>query len=230
MKKTASKLWKHIIVDDFLDKEDYNILRNHKKSHVAPDNIQLHHNEIFPDGKVISGSLPEDLIRKLQSKYHEKSLEILRQLAPKKLDLYDYSEFEVVVTGADYKFPIHDDVPKKLLSCVVYLAPEKNSGTMLYSSKYGDDAHEVEWRQNRALFFSRKEATTWHSYRGDGKNNRLALIYNLMTNDIKGVYKAEGTSYFKHQLRKIIKKYSLSTILRKSKMRLKNKRTEPTAM
>ena len=217
MKETASKLWKHIIVDDFLDKEDYNILKDHKKSHVAPDKLQLNQNKIDKNGKVTPGSLPETLIRHLQSKYHEKSLEILRDLAPEKLDLYDYSEFEVVVTGKDYKFPIHDDVPKKLLSCVVYLAPEKNSGTMLYSSKHGDDAYEVEWRQNRALFFSRKEATTWHSYRGDGKNNRLALVYNLMTNDIKGVYKAEGASYLMHKLSNAIRKLSVKRILRKSK-------------
>ena len=38
----------------------------------------------------------------------------------------EYSEFHIIETGADYKYPIHDDTPNKLLSGVIYLRPEKN--------------------------------------------------------------------------------------------------------
>ena len=44
-------------------------------------------------------------------------------------------------------------------------------------------------KKNRALF-SRTENTP-HSYKSDGVSNRVTLIYNLMTTDIKGVYKIE---------------------------------------
>ena len=31
----------------------------------------------------------------------------------------------------------------------------------------------------------------WHSYQGDGKSTRIALVYNLMTSNIKEVCKIE---------------------------------------
>ena len=39
--------------------------------------------------------------------------------------------------------------------------------------------------KNRAVFFSRKERETWHSYEGDRKSERIALVYNLMTSKLK---------------------------------------------
>ena len=59
----------------------------------------------------------------------------------------------------------------------------------------------VDWKVNRAVFFSRIEKETWHSYKGDGKSNRIALVYNLMTNKIKEVYNIEQKSYLLGQLR-----------------------------
>ena len=34
-------------------------------------------------------------------------------------------------------------------------------------------------------FFSRKEFETWHSYEGNKVSNRIALVYNLNTYNIK---------------------------------------------
>ena len=65
-----------------------------------------------------------------------------------------------------------------MLSVVIYIAPDKNEGTWLYEDKSGKNPYEVEWKVNRAFAFSRND-NTWHSYKADGKNNRLALVYNL---------------------------------------------------
>ena len=59
-------------------------------------------------------------------------------------------------------------------------------------TKKGSEKKTIEWKPNRAVFFSRKENETWHSYEGDGLNNRVALVYNLMTKRIREVYKAEN--------------------------------------
>ena len=127
----------------------------------------------------------------MSKNYNHKALELLQQLNPKKVDLFEFAEFNIIETGADYKFPIHDDTPNKLLSGVIYLKPNKNSGTIFYDNKKGDGKREIEWKPNRAVFFSRSEKQTWHSYEGDGISNRFALVFNLMTNDIKGVCKAD---------------------------------------
>ena len=37
---------------------------------------------------------------------------------------------------------------------------------------------KINWIPNRAFIFSRND-NTWHSYKADGKNNRLTLVYNL---------------------------------------------------
>ena len=60
----------------------------------------------------------------------------------------------IIETGANYVFPIHDDTPNKLLSGVVYLKPENNSGTIFYKDKKDTSNKEiVEWKPNRAVFF-----------------------------------------------------------------------------
>ena len=68
----------------------------------------------------------------------------------------------------------------------------------------------IDWKINRAVFFSRSERKTWHSYRGDGKSNRFVLVYNLMTYKIKDVFKIEKKNYFFGNLR-----YKLNPILHK---------------
>ena len=64
----------------------------------------------------------------------------------------------IIKSGKNYKFPIHDDTPNKLLSGVIYLYPEKNTGTLFYSDKKGSEKEIIDWKPNRAVFFtSRKE-------------------------------------------------------------------------
>ena len=83
---------------------------------------------------------------------------------------------------------------------MIYLAPEK-FGTIFYNDKNGQDKTVVDWKVNRAVFFSRKERETWHSYEGDKHNDRVALVYNLKTTKIKDVYEIEKKNYFLGNLR-----------------------------
>ena len=87
------------------------------------------------------------------------------------------------------------------MSGVIYLSPESNSGTIFYNSRQGENRTEIDWKTNRAVFFSRREKETWHSYEGDMKNNRIALVYNLMTTQVKEVFEVEKKNYFIGNLR-----------------------------
>ena len=64
-----------------------------------------------------------------------KVFNILKELNPDKAKLFSYSDFTIIKTKKNSKFPIHDDTPNKLLSGVVYLYPEQNEGTTFYSNK-----------------------------------------------------------------------------------------------
>ena len=65
----------------------------------------------------------------------------------------------------------------------------------------------MKWKQNKAVFFSRKEKETWHSYEGDKRNNRVVLVYNLMTRNLKSVYKVENKSFFLGKIRQKLNPY-----------------------
>lgn len=197
----------HKIVDNFLDRDDFKTLGEIKLKKIEPNELAVYHNSIHTDGKIITECMSEELIKKLHNNYHKKALELLEELAPNKVNLYDYSEFHIIETGKNYIFPIHRDTPNKLLSGVIYLKPEINKGTFLYSDRNGNNKSEIEWKQNRAFFFSRSEDDSWHSYEADKKNNRLALVYNLMTLNIKDACRVEGISYYKVRARELLNQY-----------------------
>jgi hypothetical protein len=189
------------IIENFLNSKDLSNLCSLDIKSVGSNEIKVYQNIITGDQVSRNDCIDLKLLKGMHDRYHNLAIKILRELNPEKVSLYDYSEFYIIETGSNYKFPIHDDIPNKILSGVVYLKPEKNSGTLFYKNKKGEAKEEVEWKVNKAVFFSRAEKETWHSYQGDGKSNRLVLVYNLMTNKLKDVYKIEGKSYYLGMLR-----------------------------
>lgn len=195
------------IIDDFLSKKDFEELCQLKIDKIE-DNIKVYHNRINKDNVVEISCVDKKLIEELHKNYHEKATNILKKLKPEKLYLYDYSDFSIIVTHKNYQFPFHDDTPNKILSGVVYLYPKKNNGTIFSNDKKKSlDNTIVEWKQNRAVFFSRKERETWHTYKGDGINNRVVLVYNLCTKRLKDVYKIEKKNYMWGNIRYVINPY-----------------------
>lgn len=193
---------KYKILDNFFDNEDFREIEKIQVSNVGVDKMKVYHNKILKDGKIESNEcIQEETLKRFQKKYHQRAINILKELYPEKVDLYEFSEFHVIVTGSNYKFPLHDDTPTKLLSGVIYINPKENKGTMFFNDKSGNGKEIVDWKKNRGVFFSRKERETWHSFEGDGKSNRIALVYNLMTENIKAVCKIEKKNYLMSLIR-----------------------------
>ena len=188
------------VIDNFLKREDYNELCKIFLNKGCSKNISVFHNEISNNG-VIKSSIDEGLLTSLHQSYFSKAIEILKELNPEKIELYDYSDFSIVITKKNKEFPIHDDTPDKLLSGVIYLHPEENVGTFFFNSKRGEDKETIEWKKNRAVFFSRKEKTTWHSYKSNDKSNRITLVYNLKTFRVKKVFEIEKRNFLLGYLR-----------------------------
>lgn len=197
----------HKIIDNFLSDELFIYLNSIKLKNVSDNEIYNHHNKISKDGSIKATCISVENLKKLHSECHKIAMELLREFNPNKVDLYDYSDFNIIETGKNYNFPIHRDQVNKLLSGVVYLYPQKNLGTILYDDRYGKNPNEIEWKQNRGFFFSRNENKTWHNYKGDGINNRIVLVYNLMTNNTKEVCKLDGLNYNFIRIREFINPY-----------------------
>ena len=196
------------IVENFLKIEDLQLINSFRLfKTVGNKGIAIYHNKITKDGLVDAELFDENFLKSLHQTYHPIVINILKELSPKKVHLYQYTEFHLVETGKDFSFPIHDDIPNKLLSGVIYLKPENNLGTSFFKSKKGDSEKIIEWKVNKAVFFSREERKTWHSYRGDGKMNRFTIVYNLMTDDIKSVFLVENKNNILGRLRAFINQY-----------------------
>ena len=178
-----------------------------KLNKVKNNQIFNHHNKISKDGSTETSCISVEKLKKLNLECHDKTINLLKELSPEKARLYDYSDFNIIETGKDYSFPIHRDHINKLLSGVIYLYPEKNLGTILYDNKNGDNPVEIDWKQNRGFFFSRNESSTWHSYKGNGKQNRIVLVYNLMTNNTELACKIEGLNYNFVKIREAVNPY-----------------------
>ena len=193
------------IIKNFFDIDDLRLIRSlNLNKKVADKELIVYHNKITKEGQVKSDLFNSETLKSFQKKYHPVALGILKELCPEKVDLYEYSEFHLVETGKNFQFPIHDDIPNKLLSGVIYIKPEKNSGTVFYETKSGKGKKIIEWEVNKAIFFSRVERKTWHSYSGDGKSNRITIVYNLMTDDIKRVFAVEKTNSILGKFRNFI--------------------------
>ena len=182
-------MWpKYVVKDDFLKEDHFNIIKNIQFD-TKPDEWDIYKHKIYNDGKIeidfLSSTgkegkspLSEDNIREIHNSYHEQMMSWLKELAPEKVKHYWYSELNIVNNGKDYVFPIHSDSRDKLLSAVIFIAPEINEGTWLYDDKKGSNPRQIEWLPNRNFVFCRNDHT-WHSYKADGKQNRLTLVYNL---------------------------------------------------
>lgn len=197
------------IFDDFLAPEDFKELSIYAKNLNNDRDVHVYHNEIDLNGKILNASIDKNLLIRLNKRYLEKGINILKELNEEKVNLIDYSDFTIIKTKKNKKFPIHDDTFNKLLSGVVYLYPEKNIGTIFYNTKNGKDKNVTEWKINRAVFFSRIERETWHSYEADNDNDRITLIFNLMTKEknMKKVLDIDKKNYFIGQLRYKINPY-----------------------
>ena len=60
---------------------------------------------------------------------------------------------------------------------------------LIYSNKKGDDKNIVDGNK---IVSARVEQETWYSFEGDGQSDRVVLVYNLATTQIKKVFKIEN--------------------------------------
>ena len=86
------------IFDDFLESEDLKELSIYAKKLNNNSNIHVFHNEIDLNHKVLNFSIDKDLLIRLNKKYLEKGISILKELNEEKVSLIDYSDFTIIKT------------------------------------------------------------------------------------------------------------------------------------
>lgn len=130
-------------------------------------------------------TISREKLMELEETYIPRAMDILKFLAPHKLALVDNFAFNLQSTPPNFSYPVHLDANEKVLSGVVYLKPNRSTGTFLHKSLNDVSGEEIPWAVNRAMFFSRNPSDSWHSYRGDGVGFRWVLVFNLLTSKVR---------------------------------------------
>lgn len=198
--------FKYILLDNFIESETFDKLKNQIFSlKLVLDKQNRDFRTIIrfsKDGKIIdSEGVTLDVFKEIFEQINQDSLEMLKNLAPKKLSLYDYSEIRIQKAPKFYDSGPHTDSTQKLLSTVTYIYPKKGEGTFLHKGNNQRVFSQIEWKENRCFAFSRIENKTWHSWRSNSQNGRFTLIYTLLTNKPnKALFKEGFISVFFYYL------------------------------
>lgn len=203
-----TKHWPHLIVDDWLDKEDFDKIVEYAKIHQAAVQVDtrtcVKYNWFFDhEGKYIKLRVVDETARRpqwlpenfpkwdiefgehLAKKYYKDILDFRMQLGYKDISQYN-PMFTMTLSYFHKNFNYnrsHTDGIWKLFSSTLYVSPEKNLGTTMTSDRYSEDPIIVEWKQNRLHCFVRDLENTWHNYQADGENERVTVNFCLRPNE-----------------------------------------------
>lgn len=86
---------KYKIFNNFLEKSIFNKLIDIKYNEVNPNEAKVYNNRIDQKENIINTIISKDLLKELNKNCHTKALEILKELCPKKIKVYEYSEFHL---------------------------------------------------------------------------------------------------------------------------------------
>lgn len=81
----------------------------------------------------------------------------------------------------------HDEAEFKIMSAIVYIAPEKSHGTTFCL----DQQFEIEWKPNRLMIFCGETDVTWHYYKS---MNQMRFTYNYFLVDPTKIQNSEYVS------------------------------------
>ena len=168
--------WKHFIIEDVFSYKDYMAVRNFaelkNKKYIDITTKQILQYEDW-DNKEINNII-YNLVKKVKTYCFENKTEF------PKLKLTDEDYLNIVdlqfSPPAPYSFPIHSESALKVFSFVAYIAPNEDTGTQLYISRYSKKpTATISWKINSAMLFAGIDQVTWHSYSTLGNTNRITL-------------------------------------------------------
>ena len=165
--------WPHVIIDNFLPRGEYiTMMENCMWLHSGdPSEFDRDY-----DDNVVRIPLKWDALREHNMHLHLASFTERRNFSSVK-DLRVLCQY--VRTKPNFKHVRHTEAPFKILSTVVYLAPDANNGTRLYTDETTNNKVEVEWKPNRAVIFCGRDNITWHDYTSSW-NDRYTLNHFLV--------------------------------------------------
>ena len=161
---------KSLITDDFLSSEDLALFRTLAENWESPPPKMRH--------MLRTGASDTIDIEQYCHKYKPKLLEIYKELTGQVGSRYNAS-LCWTLTGQGYEHKPHVDASHKMLSTVVYIYPDNETGTYYDEDEsVGWHSPQAEWKVNRAFSFSATPDVTWHRFRSISEK-RVTLNFHL---------------------------------------------------
>ena len=174
--------WNHLIIDNLLGGEDFNRVKDYITTKYDLKTLTRPSMEVH---SINSPSFLFPLLSPIILELKEKYFDFLNYGNKTIPDiLYPYVEVRIIPPGFDYR--IHPDAEYKVMTTVLYVAPEDANGTEVYTS-YDKKSFvgEIEWKQNRGLCFvsqsNPKFQETLHGYKNTRNEARATINLNLCT-------------------------------------------------
>lgn len=192
----VSEPWQHKIIDDILDISVYNDLKEAlTKLSKLKKNDEFYGDGIWPI-ECDFFNLPNN-IKEYMIETQKEFLSIKDQLLPQfenpmKSDIGYFGIPKFNYSIKNLESSIHDEGNTKTLALVIYLIPEKTSGTKLYSKNMKESfVKEIEWKPNRGFLMCSEPNKTWHSY---GNNGLPRYTLNLYYEKLEGLPNVRSNS------------------------------------
>lgn len=183
--------WPHLILDDFLDQEDLDLIVQECNNILELVDYPDIRHQFLIDWNVESKKSQSKLrlnesnisfqydnaLSYIPKKYESKLKKIYKQLNNKP-SKHKFVNMELMICNKKFEHSIHDENPSKILSAVTYISKDNNNGTTIYNSKndeYDRPVKKIKWKQNRCFIFSGQKNKTWHAFSSNGKNVRITL-------------------------------------------------------
>jgi hypothetical protein len=179
--KLLTDPWPHKVIKNFLSEESLSAALKIVEKLSQLDNDEIEETLWITDIIRITGLEKEAEIIVNAADRLIKNLDIVstefKEQLHSNLGYFNNPRFSITTEGSD-DGEIHDEPNYKVMSLVVYLAPETSIGTLLYlENDENSFHHEVEWDVNSALMFYTIPNKTWHKYKTNDKRRFTLNFY-----------------------------------------------------
>jgi len=152
--EVTNEPWPHIVIEDFLPEGAFNTMRENCMWLFSGNQslVELEHDDNVQRYPLKRNFLEEYNMEQYLEYFDTRECSDLRILS------------NFVRTKPNFVHPIHTEISCKILSCVLYITPDANSGTRLFSDSERSNKLEIEWKPNTMVMFAGQDDVTWHDY------------------------------------------------------------------
>ena len=193
------KPWTHLVVDDFIDKDDFAVLsKNYRKENSelgftfrGDGGRRVYQFDNLPDKSRFEGRILSSVVKIWDDYYHDINHGL------DKSDLVDNIIFEwrnTLPYDKNYR-NVHPDSAAKIMSVVYYISSHGVGTTLLERVKEGEPMivrQTIEWKPNRAFIFVRKGGdvgATYHKAENDIPHERFTMNLAICSKVDKKAYR-----------------------------------------